>query len=59
MMINNINFLQAHRTLMDVNTNNIANVNTEDFNSTDIRLDIFFSQEKRNKTILDILKGLK
>ncbi|MEO1928549.1 MAG: flagellar basal body rod C-terminal domain-containing protein [Nautiliaceae bacterium] len=50
MMINNINSLQAYQTLIDVNANNIANVNTEDFNSTDARivdkLDISSYQEE-------------
>jgi len=49
-MINNINSLQTHQTLMDVNANNIANVNTEDFNSTEARivdkLDISSYQEE-------------
>jgi len=30
-MINNINSLKVHQTLMDINANNIANVNTKNF----------------------------
>ncbi|GAB6073671.1 flagellar basal body protein [Nautilia lithotrophica] len=39
MMINtNINALQAHQTLMDINANNIANINTQDFKATDAKI---------------------
>jgi flagellar hook protein FlgE len=34
MLITNINALNAHQTLMDINANNIANVNTQNFDST-------------------------
>jgi len=38
-MINtNLQALQAHQTLMDINANNVANVNTKDFKSTDARI---------------------
>jgi flagellar hook protein FlgE len=38
-MINvNVNSLQAHQTLMDINANNVANVNTEDFKATDAKI---------------------
>jgi len=30
-MLNNINSMTAHQTLMDINANNIANVNTKNF----------------------------
>ena len=30
-MLNNINSMSAHQTLMDINANNIANVNTKNF----------------------------
>ncbi len=38
MIITNINALQAHQTLMDINANNVANVNTEDFQATDAKI---------------------
>ncbi|NPA55893.1 MAG: flagellar biosynthesis protein FlgE [Epsilonproteobacteria bacterium] len=34
MMTTNINSMQAHQTLMNINANNIANVNTQDFNAS-------------------------
>ena len=38
-MINtNINALQAYRILTDINANNVANVNTEDFKATDAHI---------------------
>jgi len=38
-MINtNVNSLLAHQTLMDINANNVANVNTEDFKATDAKI---------------------
>ncbi|WP_127680542.1 flagellar basal body rod C-terminal domain-containing protein [Nautilia sp. PV-1] len=38
-MINtNLNSLQAHQTLMDINANNVANVNTEDFKATNAHI---------------------
>ncbi|WP_456479422.1 flagellar basal body protein [Nautilia sp.] len=38
-MINtNVNALQAHQSLMDINANNVANVNTEDFKATDAEI---------------------
>ena len=38
-MINvNVNSMLAHQTLMDVNANNIANVNTKDFQSVDAKI---------------------
>ena len=30
-MLNNINSMTSHQTLMDINSNNIANVNTKNF----------------------------
>ena len=38
MMINNINSMMAHQTLMDVNANNIANVNTQDFKASEANI---------------------
>ncbi|NPA88288.1 MAG: hypothetical protein GXO01_06220 [Epsilonproteobacteria bacterium] len=35
---NNVNSLIAHQTLMDINANNVANVNTENFNATDAKI---------------------
>jgi len=35
---NNVNSLLAHQTLMDINANNVANVNTEDFNSVEAKI---------------------
>jgi flagellar hook protein FlgE len=38
-MINvNVNSMLAHQTLMDINANNIANVNTKDFKSVDAKI---------------------
>ena len=38
-MINtNVNALLAHQTLMDINANNVANVNTEGFKATDAKI---------------------
>ena len=38
-MINtNVKSMIAHQTLMDINANNLANVNTEDFKATDAKL---------------------
>jgi len=38
-MINtNINALQAHQTLTDINADNVANVNTDDFKALDARI---------------------
>jgi flagellar hook protein FlgE len=38
-MINvNVNSLLTHQTLMDINANNIANVNTKDFQSVDAKI---------------------
>ena len=38
-MINtNINALQAYRILTDINANNVANVNTENFKAVDARI---------------------
>ena len=38
-MINNINSLNAHQKLMDINANNIANVNTADFKAQDAKIE--------------------
>jgi len=38
MIITNVNALQAHQKLMDVNANNTANENTEDFKATDAKI---------------------
>ena len=35
---NNVNSLLAHQTLLDINANNVANVNTEDFKATDAKI---------------------
>ena len=35
---NNVNSLLAHQTLLDINANNVANVNTEDFGATDAKI---------------------
>jgi flagellar hook protein FlgE len=31
--------MMAHQTLMDVNANNVANVNTQDFSATDAKIE--------------------
>jgi len=59
-MINiNVNSLQAHQKLMDINANNVANVNTEGFNATNAhiadKLEIS-SQLSQNGT--DLTKGM-
>ena len=35
---NNISSIQAHQTMMNVNANNVANVNTDKFRPTDTRM---------------------
>jgi len=38
MIYSNINALQAHQTLMDINANNVSNVNTGKFKATDAKI---------------------
>ena len=39
MYINNILSLNAHQTLMDINANNIANVNTQNFKASEAHIE--------------------
>jgi flagellar hook protein FlgE len=38
MITTNVKSIQAHQTLMDINANNVANVNTDDFKATDAKI---------------------
>jgi len=48
----NISALQAHQQLMDINANNVANINTENFEATNAnivdKLDISTSKSENN-----------
>jgi len=57
-MINNINSLKVHQTLMDINANNIANVNTKDFKPDDAQISNDFKISTTKSDRLDLSKEI-
>jgi len=54
----NVNSMQAHQKLMDINANNIANVNTENFNSTSAHITDRLEISANTDASVDITKEI-
>jgi len=57
-MINNINSLNAHQILMDINANNIANINTKNFKADDAQINSNFNISANKSDRLDLSKEI-